>query len=74
MPTRIELQNEGAIEHSLIVRTPDGKHDWIHLHAPAHGMDASTFEVDRLGTYPVLCTIAGHMEAGMVGELVVVER
>lgn len=74
VPTRIELENEGILEHSLIVRTPDGKHDWIHLHAPVHGTDASTFELDRPGSYPVLCTIAGHTEAGMVGELIVIAR
>ena len=37
VPTRIELRNEGVLEHALIVRTPDGTGDWIHLHAPAHG-------------------------------------
>jgi len=73
-PTRIELQNDGAVEHSLIVRTPDGTGDWIHLHAAAHGSDAGTFRLDRAGTYPLLCTVPGHTEAGMVGTLVVVDR
>ncbi len=71
VPTRIELDNEGAIDHALIVAAPDGKGDWIHLHAMAKASDSGTFKIDQPGTYPVLCTIAGHTEAGMVGELVV---
>jgi len=71
-PTRIELENGGAIEHSLVVKAPDGEGDWIHLHALPRQTDAATYEIERPGRYPVLCTIQGHVEAGMVGELVVV--
>ena len=70
-PTRIELENEGAIEHALIVAAPDGKGDWIHLHAMVNATDAATFRIDKPGRYRVLCTVPGHTEAGMVGELVV---
>lgn len=71
-PTRIQLENEGAIEHSLVVKAPDGEGDWIHLHALPKQTDAGIYEIGRPGRYPVLCTIQGHVEAGMVGELVVV--
>ena len=37
----------------------------------ANATDAATFRVDKPGKYRVLCTVAGHTEAGMVGELVV---
>lgn len=70
-PTRIELENDGVVEHALIVRTPDGKGDWIHLHAMVNATDAGTFRIDQPGKYRVLCTVQGHTEAGMVGELVV---
>ncbi len=70
-PTRIELQNDGAVEHALIVAAPDAKGDWIHLHAMANASDSGTFRIDQAGTYRVLCTVPGHTEAGMVGELVV---
>ncbi len=70
-PTRIELENDGAVEHALIVAAPDGKGDWIHLHSAAGSTDAGTFRIDTPGTYRVVCTIQGHPEAGMVGELVV---
>ncbi len=71
VPTRIELENDGAVEHALIVAAPDGKGDWIHLHAMVNSTDAGTFRIDKPGRYPVLCTVQGHTEAGMTGELVV---
>lgn len=70
-PTRIELENDGVVEHVLIVAAPDGKGDWIHLHAMVNATDAATFRIDKPGRYPVLCTVQGHTEAGMTGELVV---
>jgi len=73
-PTRIELVNQGKVEHALVVAEPSGKGDWIHLHAGPGATDAGTFQVDGPGHYKLLCTIAGHTEAGMVGELVVTAR
>lgn len=71
MPTRIELVNKGAAEHSLVVKTPDGTRDWVHLHVLPGATEAATYRLDEPGTYRVLCTIAGHTESGMVGELIV---
>ena len=71
VPTRLELVNIGVVEHSLIVRTPDGGSDWIHLHAQAGASDAGVYKLDQPGRYPILCSIPGHTEAGMAGELVV---
>jgi plastocyanin len=71
VPTRVELYNTGAAEHALVVRTPDGTQDWIHLHAPSGETAAATYRLDAPGTYPVQCTIPGHTEAGMVGDLTV---
>lgn len=73
VPTRIEFENGGSTEHSLVVKAPDGSGDWIHLHAGAKGADAGTYRIDQPGEYPLLCTIVGHTEAGMVG-LVVVKK
>ncbi len=74
VPTRIELRNLGAADHALVVKTPDGEEDWIHLHAPGGTMRAATFRLDHPGSYPLLCTIPGHTEGGMTGELVVRPR
>jgi len=73
-PTRIELVNQGKVEHALVVAEPSGTGDWIHLHAAPGAADAGTFEIDAPGHYKLLCTVAGHTEAGMVGELVVRAR
>ena len=72
VPTRIELENVGAAEHALVVKTPDGARDWVHLHAPVGATDGATYRFDEPGTYTALCTVPGHTEGGMVGELVVV--
>jgi len=74
IPTRIELENAGAAEHSLVVKTPDGKQDWVHLHALGGTTVSDTFRLDQPGTYSVLCTLPGHTEGGMVGRLVVAAR
>jgi len=71
VPTRIELVNKGAAEHSLVVKTPDGTRDWVHLHVAPGATDGSTYRLDQAGTYRVLCTIPGHTEGGMVGQLIV---
>jgi uncharacterized cupredoxin-like copper-binding protein len=70
-PTRIELVNQGKVEHALVVAEPSGKGDWIHLHAVPGATDTGTYQIDAPGRYKLLCTIVGHTEAGMVGELVV---
>jgi len=71
VPTRIELVNKGAAEHSLVVKTPDGTRDWVHLHVAPGATDGATYRLDQAGTYRVLCTVPGHTEGGMVGELIV---
>ncbi len=71
IPTRIELENAGVAEHSFVVKTPDGEQDWVHLHVPPGVTEAATYQLDEPGTYPVLCTIPGHTEGGMIAEFVV---
>lgn len=72
-PTRLELRNDGAVEHVLIVKTLDGATDAIHLHAQPGETDAATVRLDQPGRYAVICTIPGHQEIGMIGELVVTD-
>lgn len=72
VPTRIELSNNGAAEHSLVVKVPGGDQDWVHIHVAPGATEASTYQLDQPGTYPLICSIPGHTEGGMIGELVVV--
>ncbi len=72
-PTRLEFRNEGAVEHVLIVKTLNGATDAVHLHAQPGETDAATVRLDGPGRYVVVCTIPGHQEIGMIGELVVTD-
>ncbi len=71
IPTRVVLENVGTAAHALVVKTPDGTQDWVHLHAAPGATEAATYQLDDPGSYPLLCTIPGHTEGGMAGELVV---
>ncbi len=63
----ITLENKGAIEHDLHIAAFN-----IHL-VPKPGQTVkATFRADKPGTYDFECTIPGHKEAGMKGQLVVV--
>ncbi len=80
----IELKNSGAIEHEFVimkfgtqVSEPFSEDDedniyWEH-EVEAGKTDTVTFTAPtEPGEYQVVCGISGHMEAGMVGKLVVV--
>lgn len=43
----------------------------LHVAAGPGGQGKLTFTPSKAGTYEVLCTVAGHKEAGMVGTLTV---
>ncbi len=80
----IELKNSGAIEHEFVimkfgteVSQPFDDNDEGNIHwekeVAAGQTETMTFTAPtEPGTYQVVCGIAGHMEAGMVGTLVVV--
>ncbi len=63
----ITLENRGAIEHDLHIPAFG-----VHL-VPRPGQTVkAAFRADKPGTYEFECTIPGHKEAGMKGQLVVV--
>lgn len=80
----IELKNSGAIEHEFVimkfgteVSQPFDDNDEGNIYwekeVAAGQTETMTFTAPtEPGTYQVVCGIAGHMEAGMVGKLVVV--
>jgi plastocyanin len=62
----ITLRNEGALDHNLVIEA----FGIDELAAP--GEDAVvTFTPTEAGTYAYICSIPGHEEAGMVGEIIV---
>ncbi len=69
-PVAVTFVNEGAVEHDWALHTADGQEvEGAHAHAPAGGEAIAVFTLDP-GTYEVVCTLAGHEEAGMVGSVV----
>lgn len=66
---RIELVNEGAIAHTLVL---EGVTSGRKLSTPGSGNhDSAAFEIAQPGTYTYFCDIAGHRQGGMEGKLVI---
>ena len=66
------VRNTGAIEHNFIVETQTGQ----SLARIANIEVGKTEEVAadlRPGTYPMVCNLPGHKEAGMVGTITVTQ-
>jgi nitrite reductase (NO-forming) len=65
-PLAITLINKGAIAHTLRV-DPDG----FELRTPKrHDTETGSVTLEA-GTYEFVCTVPGHAQAGMKGEIVV---
>ncbi|MEX2161355.1 MAG: cupredoxin domain-containing protein [Anaerolineales bacterium] len=65
-PIEITLRNEGALDHNLVIE----EFDIDELVAPG-AQAVVTLTFDEAGTYAYICSIPGHEEAGMVGEIIV---
>lgn len=68
-PVKIILDNKDPVEHIFLVKNHKGE-DLIHLHAQPNSIDQGTYMLAE-GNYQIVCTIAGHTEAGMVGTIIV---
>ena len=83
--TTLELKNSGSIEHDFtilkkgaVAKTPfDGKKQAGDILAEfrlgAGKSDTFKFTLPEPGEYAIVCSISGHMEAGMVGKLTAVQ-
>jgi plastocyanin len=66
-PVALTLQNFGQVEHDwLALGEGDRAIVGAYVYADAGETTTGVFTLDA-GTYTVVCTIAGHREAGMVG-------
>lgn len=82
-PVKLILQNNDHIEHDLEVKGNDfqviygtahqhsGQESILHLHANGNTANEITFVPKVKGTYEFFCTISGHKEAGMIGQIIV---
>ena len=87
-PVRLTLQNQGAVEHDFVVEqvsisnmnvVQGNAHDHgsgttydLHVSTDPERESIIEFTVTEPGTYRIFCSVAGHVEGGMVGELIVV--
>lgn len=82
-PVTFQLINVDQIEHDIEIRnlsfttiTEDTHHhkrieNLFHLHVGPQKTSETTFVINESGTYEFYCTIPGHKESGMIGQLVV---
>ena len=66
-----KLTNKGTVEHTLVILSPDGSQELAKLSTQPGGTISLEFTPKDAATYPIICNIAGHKEAGMQGTLVV---
>jgi uncharacterized cupredoxin-like copper-binding protein len=67
-PIEITFTNAGALDHDLVIDELG-----IDMLLAPGDTEVITITVDHAGTIPYICSIPGHEEAGMVGELVVTD-
>lgn len=83
-PVKLDLKNDDSVLHDFAVEKIDVKlkatgHDdhahtnsvALHVSAAAGKTGTVEFTPEEAGTYTYYCTVAGHRDAGMEGELVV---
>lgn len=82
-PVTLTLTNLDKIEHDIEIRTfsfniiKGTKHNHgpdkslLHLHAAPDNTETLTFTLTESGVYEFYCTIPGHKELGMIGQLIV---
>ena len=63
----VNLQNAGALEHSLVIDALNVKLE----HVQAGQTGSITFTPTAAGTFDFYCNVPGHKEAGMKGTLTV---
>ncbi|MEN9562713.1 MAG: hypothetical protein RIR73_957 [Chloroflexota bacterium] len=77
----LKLTNSGAVEHNFVIlkqgavytSSADIKPEDVIVDAKLAAGESGefAFKIDEAGEYTVICNVPGHLEAGMVGKLVV---
>jgi len=66
-----KVTNKGTVEHNFVILSPDGSQELAQITTQPGETKSLDFTPTEAVTYQIDCNIAGHKEAGMVGELVV---
>jgi len=75
---KITVENKGALEHDWTLLEADGQTPLkgddgkaIVIHVAPGVIKSIEFTAPKAGRYVIICSIPGHKEAGMTGELIV---
>ena len=63
-----DVSTSGSGDHHM---SGDHSNYALHTSTPAGETSTLTFTPTEPGTYQIICSVPGHLEAGMTGELVV---
>jgi uncharacterized cupredoxin-like copper-binding protein len=66
-----KVTNKGTVEHNFVILSPDGSEELTKMTTQPGETKSLEFTPAQAVTYQIDCNIAGHKEAGMVGELLV---
>jgi uncharacterized cupredoxin-like copper-binding protein len=66
-----KVTNKGTVEHNFVILSPDGSQELTKITTQPGETKSLEFTPTEATTYQIDCNIAGHKEAGMVGELLV---
>ncbi|MCI0610839.1 MAG: cupredoxin domain-containing protein [Anaerolineae bacterium] len=69
--TDVEASDSGPAEHHQMRHAPEFD---LHFFARAGETETLQFTALEPGTYEIFCSIEGHKEAGMTGELIVANQ
>jgi uncharacterized cupredoxin-like copper-binding protein len=66
-----KVTNKGTVEHNFVILSADGSQELAQITTQPGETKSLEFTPTEAVTYQIDCNIAGHKEAGMVGELIV---
>lgn len=67
-PVELTIRNDGALDHDIKIADLD-----VDILLSPGDIEIINFTVDHATTIQYICSIPGHEEAGMVGEIIITE-
>lgn len=68
---KITLANQGALDHTWILKDDSGKDLSPKLEAKVGQTKSIEFTAPAAGTYTAVCDVAGHKEQGMIAKVAI---
>ena len=65
-----KVTNKGTVEHNFVILSPDGAQELTKTTTQPGETKSLDFTPTEAVKYVIDCNVAGHKEAGMIGELV----